>query len=175
MSRRTNVTDVTNRTSDMPLFPANSSFSSFNVSMVLISLGCFMVILLIYEHVGRKYSVTYRPSYIIDSFAKFLRAIFEDIGWLIAKISSFYTYIDLHEFLTTLNDLFHPIGRVICSPAYVVVGYIKEAASYIDKTVLVYFGTATLSILLAYFGYPYATRAACWSYLRLAKYINLSP
>ena len=78
-------------------------------------------------------------------------------GFVLAKISSFYTYIDLAEFGVTLYDLFRPIWSLLWSPYQFIKGYWETARSYATKTSLIWFGSATLIAMLAYCWFNYAS------------------
>lgn len=114
---------------------------------------CFILIstsTIIWEHVGRKYNHVHRPSVWLEFFSVHAQCMFKKIGIFIAWISSFLTQIDLKDLLKTIHDLIKPTFDLVTSPLYIIVGYINEATTYIDKTWLVYIGSVILLCCIFY-------------------------
>ena len=113
-------------------------------------------ILLIWEYIAKKTLSNVKPSYALDYVATLTMDLFFSIGTVLAKISSFYTYIDFKDVKETLHDFFKPIINIIGSPLQMIYGYIDTSMIY-EHPYLVGFGTLTLLsiIVLAWRRYYY--------------------
>ncbi len=99
--------------------------------------------LIVWEHVARKHDVLIRPSKGLIYVGDKSQAFFTGVGYLCARISSFYTYIDLSDFGQTLQDLFGPLGRLLISPSYIFRGYLDTMSKY-KYPILIVIGSLTL-------------------------------
>lgn len=113
----------------------------------------------LFEHIGRKYEVGLRPSIILTTVATLSTDAFTWIGRIIAKISSFYTYIDFDEILETLMSLIQPVIDICKSPFYTIKGYVEELANY-KLPFFVVLGSITIILLGLYLYKRYWYRSA---------------
>ena len=109
----------------------------------------------VWEHIARKRDSNIKPSVGIAWCSKQSKAFFNCIGSFLAKLSSFYTYINLSDFLQTAHDISKPTMSLLWSPYQLIKGYCTTALTYSSKTYLVGFGSLTLLTILTYVWYLY--------------------
>lgn len=119
-------------------------FSSILYSTVATLLATF-----VWEHIARKQNLNVKPSVGLNLIYKKSKSMFTNLGKLFAKISSFYTIIDLKDLGKTLEDVGKPILKTIVSPYHFVRGYVDQANEY-SYPFLVTVGTLTLLPLSYY-------------------------
>ena len=117
------------------------------LAIALVSLSVLFVFTIICEDVEKRYDITYRPSFFLSKISKFLTDTFEYIGEIFAKLSSFYTYINIDSLKKTLEDLIKPIFTSMMSPFYIVKGYALEIDLY-EHPYIVFLGSVTLVALV---------------------------
>lgn len=105
------------------------------------------------EYVCKKKKTQYKPSTAMTYVANKTVDLFRTLGGYIAKLSSFYTYLNLGDIAETFKDLFRPVFLFITSPFQMAYGYITtiELSKYSFKTI--FLGTFTILALLALFQY----------------------
>lgn len=108
--------------------------------------GLVVIGVVLCEHILRLLSITYRPSWLLSHVADGAVWTARWIGRTLAHISSFYTYMQLHELGQTIIDLMLPIVRMLVSPFYVLLAYVQAALTY-KHSYLIAGGTLTLIIL----------------------------
>ncbi len=107
------------------------------------------------EHLGRLYRWPIRLSSLLGPAATFLRHTFETGGKLFAWVSSFLTYLDLKDLGQTIYELAKPCYDIVVSPYYFFYGYVSQALTYLNKTWMIYIGSALLLGLAVYGLYRY--------------------
>ena len=123
--------------------------------------GTVSLVVLGWEHYGRKQPMAYRPSTLIESSAIISQNFFKRTGEILAWLSSYLTQIDLKEFGETLMAVGKPTCDLVVSPFYIFWGYVCKAANYGNKSWLVYVGSSLLAAVLSYgwyylsFRYPF--------------------
>jgi hypothetical protein len=134
----------------------------------------------IFEHVGRLYKFNHLPSTYLSIIAKVFQEKFQLLGTLVARLSSYLTWIDLKEFMQTIHDIGTPIVNIILAPTYFIYGYVKTAAAYVGKSWMIYIGSfliiLALCLLLHYISLRYfdmgllmKIRSVCAKILQLTK------
>lgn len=106
-------------------------------------------VLLIWEYIAKKTLSNIKPSYALNYVATSATNFFFNIGKFIAKISSFYTYIDFADIKETLHDFFKPLINILISPFQLIYGYVNTSMIY-DHPYLVGFGTLTLLDIIVF-------------------------
>lgn len=101
---------------------------------------------------GSAYQVKLKPTVIIGFLAKKSKTFWSYIGWFIAKISSFYTYIDLGDLTKTAQELSIAIGKFVITPVYSVRQYWNTADTY-KYPIMIILGTVTVIFLIFYSQY----------------------
>ena len=120
--------------------------------------GTAAVIVLGWEHIGRKQKTKIRPSVGLTWTSDKSQKGFKWLGEQAAWISSYLTQIDLKEFGVTIHAVGKPMFDLISSPFYAVAGYVGMAASYANKEWLIYSGSALLVGALTYAYYLLGSR-----------------
>lgn len=129
---------------------SNMNFDFTTTELVLIPIGVF-IFLVLNEYFCRITGIIYSPSAGLDYMVKYARRFFKLTGRILAKISSFYVTLRLHDLALSFWDISVGILKLITSPFYTIYGYIKASFSY-QHPALVYAGTGTLIAgLLFYF------------------------
>lgn len=126
-----------------------------NAGTIIKILGGITFVLFGWEHYARTSKKEMKPSVAFNWLAIKSKAGFNWIGTWLAKLSSFYTYINLTEFLLTAVDFFKPLFSLFWSPWQVIKGYITTATSYANSTVLIWLGSMTLLCVLSYVWFYY--------------------
>ena len=98
----------------------------------------------IWEHVARINNSNLKPSRFINSLADYAADTFEFIGRQLARLSSFYVYIRLHEVFFTLWDLLRPTVVLMVTPFGIIYGYVTAMEVY-NHPGLILAGSATLA------------------------------
>lgn len=111
-------------------------------SLVGVSIGFFL-----WEHIARKKQTDVKPSVGIAWTATKSKLLFTTIGTFLAKISSFYTCIDLSDLIKTAYELIVPTMSLLKSPLKTFKGYYEQAKTYTHSSI-VFFGSLTLIALL---------------------------
>lgn len=88
-----------------------------------------------------------KPSILINKLAINSKKWSYNLGYWTAKISSFYTYINLEEIWETFNDLVGPMFSLLSSPMYTLKGYFVTAYEYATFPVLTTFALALFTVL----------------------------
>lgn len=126
-----------------------------NYQRVSLIAAAFTVTVIACEHLGRLYQWPIRLSSLLGPAATFLRHTFEAGGKLFAWVSSFLTYIDLKDLGQTIYELAKPCYDIVVSPYYFFHGYVTQALTYLNKTYMIYIGSALLIGLTVYGLYKY--------------------
>src|SRR5947209_10658882 len=100
------------------------------LATVLSTLLVITVGLVAWEHGARVSHSAWRPSVGLNRMGNEAIVFFTNVGKLLAKISSFYTWINLDELWQTLQDLFGPLIRLFSSPIYTFKGYASVLVEY---------------------------------------------
>lgn len=134
-----------------------------------LSLGIF-----VFEHIGRKYNVKYRPSVMLNYVADKSKQTWELLGNAFAYASSFLTLINIGELQQTFMDIYNPTVEILLSPVWFVDGYIKRASQYVNKKSLVLAGSGLLVLLLNYLIIKYCGgyMASYETFLEKIKYMQ---
>lgn len=127
-----------------------------NAGTIIKILGGLSVVLFAWEHYARTNKKEMKPSVAFTWCAKTSKSIFNWVGTWLAKLSSFYTWINLTEIALTAVDFFKPIWSLLWSPLQVLKGYGTIAATYANKTSLIWLGSITLLTVISYVWYYYA-------------------
>lgn len=116
-------------------------------------LGTTVVAVLFWEHIGRKYATNWRPSVGITAAADLSQKVFQWTGERWAWFTSYLTAVDLKEIGVTINDVAKPSIDLFWSWTYAFSGYFAKAASYTNKSWLVYTGSflTTGALLFGYY------------------------
>jgi len=120
------------------------------------------VVVILVEHVSRLFGIKYRPSWALSVISNEAVRAARWIGRTLAHVSSFYTYLQLHELGKTVVDLLVPCIRLLLSPFQVLYGYGQAAIAY-EHAYLIAGGTMTL--LLTPFLMSPTVRAWMWNTL----------
>jgi hypothetical protein len=98
-----------------------------------IKITCTILLgILFYEHFGRMYNVTYRPSYFLKSIADHSVMYFIYIGKYVAYLSSFFEQIDFKELKVTIEILSKEFFIMIMMPPISFIwGYVDVAKTLI--------------------------------------------
>lgn len=116
---------------------------------VIYGVGLFGGSLIVLEHVARVKQSSKKPSTAINFCAVKCKNGFTQAGNLIAKLSSFYTFVDFKEVIKTVQDLGGSFFNLCKSPLYTLKGYYDSAVTY-DNPIIVVVGSCTLVGLLGY-------------------------
>lgn len=101
-------------------------------------------ICLICEHIGKIYHLSIRPTSVLVPIANFLQTSFSTAGKLFGKLSSFLAQLDLQELGQSIFDLGMALAGIIGSPSYFFFGYLQYAASYVNRSIMIYMGSVVL-------------------------------
>ena len=110
-------------------------------------------VLFLWEHIARQRKSNIRPSVGLTKVANFASNWFYKLGRLLARISSFYTLIELKELQQTAHDLLEPAVRLIASPAQTLFGYCNYAFMRRYPMVILWGSVTLLGLIVA--GYRY--------------------
>lgn len=105
--------------------------------------------MIVLEHGAKVYQLKYRPSVGLTYLGDKAIILFTDIGKIFAKISSFYTWVNLEDLWQTLQELFVPLIRLLSSPFYTIVGYMSIMVEY-KYPMLIGLGSCTLINMLLF-------------------------
>lgn len=125
-----------------------------------------LLIVFVWEHVGRKYDIFFRPAIGLDRVSWRMGTFFKHIGEFFGWMSSYLIQIDLADILYTIYDITIPIIRIILSPLLMVYGYFGWVNSYVGQEWLIYTGSFLLFILA---GFCYKKKVHTYLFL---KYIR---
>jgi hypothetical protein len=89
-----------------------------------------------------------RPSTWIESAVPYFVDFFTGLGTWIARLSQFYTYLHLDKFMNSIGDIVIPIGKIIISPLWTIVGYYEYVETYIGHQWMIVAGTITIVLLV---------------------------
>lgn len=120
--------------------------------------------LIIWEYIARGNVSNIKPSYALSKVATWSIDFWYATGRLLARISSFYTYINFKDLIETCNDLFKPIFDILISPFQLIKGYINVATIY-EHPYIVGFGSVTLIALISWIVYYMRWHEKIRSYL----------
>jgi hypothetical protein len=102
-----------------------------------------------WEHAGRLNHWAYRPSIGLGHVATFAINRFTDLGRIIARLSSFLTYLHLEEMFETIGAVVTPAWKLIISPFYTITGYFSQIKFY-NHPYLVVVGSMSLVAAVAF-------------------------
>ncbi len=111
--------------------------------MILYYIFAGLVSVFLWEHIARLYNIKIRPSPLLSFLSINAQKLFSKIGTLLARLSSFYTYINLEEIKKTLSDLLVPVFDIFTSPVHTLIGYMNTLSKYKYK-ILIPLGSVTL-------------------------------
>lgn len=126
-----------------------TNYKSFLGGTALLS-----VILFGWEHVAKKQKTNFKPSVGIEKSAIFFKKLWARVGLYTAKLSSFYTYINLGELYETASDLAKPTKSLVASPLEAFKSYAKAAEEY-KYPIMIGAGTLTVTSFVAYLIYAF--------------------
>lgn len=106
----------------------------------------------IWEYVAKRKQSNIKPSYVLDKVATGVTDFFYAIGRILAKLSSFYTFIDYKELLGAFSDLISPLIKIVTFPYHFCKGYADTALIY-NHPYIVGFGSVTLLVLIGWVWY----------------------
>lgn len=131
-----------------------NSLKKFSFATFLKIFGIVIITILFWEHLGRKYETTIRPSIGLQFVSKISSQFFDWVGRKIAWISSYLTQIDLKDFMDTCRAIGEPTLEILASPFHIIIGYIVAANTYTNG-ILVYVGTGIIIMLILIVCYKY--------------------
>lgn len=116
-----------------------------------VSTFCLTVFLCVFawEYIGKLVNTTYIPSVFLNMVASYCESVWVTVGYYIAKISSFYTYVNFTELFDSFLDIFRPSVEIVTSPFYAIKGYVTEMNVY-NHPYLIAFGSLTLFFAATY-------------------------
>ena len=113
------------------------------------------VLIFFWQHLGRKYNLTWKPTYIIDLVTAQLVRIWTFLGKVCVKISAFYSWIDPSDLLATGYELFVSVSKFFFSWTYFITSYVSGMKLY-DHPYLISLGSATLVGLISWICYTHS-------------------
>lgn len=119
------------------------------IKSVLTYISPLFFTLLLWEHIAKKKGSSKKPSTFFQFLATYVKNFWYTLGLWFAKLSSFYTYLNLNELYESALDLLSPIFSLIWSPLQFVRGYFNTALKY-KYALLVFFGSVTLVGMMTY-------------------------
>jgi hypothetical protein len=122
--------------------------------LIYLSVPAILFSAFLFEHIARKNGSNIKPSTVISFLADKSFLFWNKLGYYCAKLSSFYTYIDIKEIYQTLDDLFGPTVKLIISPYQFIKGYVDTALSY-KYPILIGIGSITVVSILTLCGYNF--------------------
>lgn len=134
---------------------------------VLIPIGLTAISLFLWEHIARKKQSNIKPSVLFNYLATKSSKFFGGIGYYVAKISSFYTYIDISDLMVTGKELMKPIFNFCISPYKFLKGYWEQARKY-KYSLLIVAGSASF-IIASVLLYRYETIPFLLTKLKMLK------
>jgi hypothetical protein len=118
------------------------------MAQYLYLVGGFALSAFIWEHAANINQWQRKPSVYLTTGVEHSRRFFTRVGKVIARVSSFYTYLHLAELGQSFLGLAVPTGRLILSPFWTFVGYVQSLKLYEQAKSgngwVVLFGTSTL-------------------------------
>jgi hypothetical protein len=99
----------------------------------------------LWELIGKERKSNFKPSVGLNYTYEKSKWFFEQIGTYVAKMSSFYAYLNLGKMWEIVQDLGKPAIKLAISPTHVIIGYVKQANTYKYPIVIV-LGTSTLLV-----------------------------
>ena len=139
---------------------------------LLIPVGLLEISLFVWEHIARKKNSRIKPSVLFNYLATKSSNFFKGAGYYIAKISSFYTYINLSDLMVTGKELTAPIVQLCVSPYKLIKGYWDKACEY-KYAFLVVAGSASF-MLVSLLLYKYEAIPFILNNLNLNLNLNLN-
>lgn len=125
-----------------------------------------------WEHTARINNWAVRPSAGLTWAAEKAVLGFTTLGVWIARLSSFYTYLHVHEVFHTLGALIKPVWRLTTSPFWIIKGYVERISmnDVYEHPYLVVLGTLTIVGVTAYFLRGYLPDFRTWmpNYIEVA-------
>lgn len=112
----------------------------------------------------------FKPSIALKFLSEKSRQLFTYIGIYLAKVSSFYTYLDLSTFYEAIENLANPLITLVFSPLYSINGYITQSNKY-KYPLVVTFGSLTLGFIGLFLHFKYNLLNRCFQSLKSNKYI----
>lgn len=96
------------------------------------TLGSIAVSVLLWEYILLEWELDdwYAPSDALTTVSGWCRDVWEWIGWLAAKISSYLTWIRLEKLMQALRNLLLPVAEICLSPFYIIKGYTDTMKLY---------------------------------------------
>ena len=83
-----------------------------------------------WEYTALSYDHGYKPSDTLYSIAGMCQDIWEFVGYVCAKLSSFFTWVKFKRVLTVLHNMFEPLIKIFTSIFYFFKGYVDTAKLY---------------------------------------------
>lgn len=126
--------------------------------MLLLGLvSCFSLIM--WQHLGRLWFWSYKPSDILTYIAIFSEYFCTTVGEIFAWCSSYlhllytflYKFLTLHlkDLLISLIQLFEPVGRLVVSPVFFIQGYCQIALTYAHPALITVGSIVLIAAVLA--------------------------
>lgn len=138
-------------------FNKNQMQTKYFILFGLLFFGTF-----VWEHLSKKNDINIKPSTGLNYCATQIQFIWTKIGYYFAKISSFYTLIDLEDIIETIKDIISPSCKILMSPYHAIKEYFITMNLY-SNPYLITFGSITLILLAIVLAF----------YLDLMKYFGI--
>ena len=117
--------------------------------MLAVKLFTFFVCIFGWQHLGRVYDVTMRPSYFVTQVAIFSEFCWGKLGTFVAYLGSYYHYLVnySHELVMSVMELGSAFSRFIISYMYFFSGFWETAKSYAQPN-LILVGSVLLGVFI---------------------------
>jgi hypothetical protein len=109
----------------------------------------FLMTIFGWQHLGRVYDITHRPSYYITQLAELCEFCWTKLGNFLAYLGSYYHYLVYYsqEIVVSVMELMTAVFRCLASYTFLFVGFWETARSYANPQ-LVLFGSMLLTSLI---------------------------
>jgi len=103
--------------------------------------------IIFWQHFGRIHQWSVRPSVLLDYVADSFEYVWKSMGRLLAWFCSYYHFLYFYskELVTSICDIFIPIGRILASPIYLGKGFIYATYTY-AKPHLILWGSFLITL-----------------------------
>jgi hypothetical protein len=111
---------------------------------------CFTIFM--WEYIQLDVNTRVKPSYVLNLMARNAYQGFEFCGRMMARISSFLTWIELRKIRKTIENIIMPIWKLLTSFTGFLQGYLYQAINYYGEPSAIIVGSALLIIGLVLSG-----------------------
>jgi len=125
--------------------------------MLVTKISAFVLTIFFWQHLGRVYDVTLRPSYFLTQVAIFCEFCWTKLGNLIAYLGSYYHYLVFYskELVVSMLELMAAGYRCLASYLYFFSGFWEMAMLYAEPKLIVFgsilLGLVVIGLMLWYF------------------------